>query len=375
MTKKTITILSYVAFDSPEGLNRRIKGLLGVLASMNWTVKLYCPNYGISSQDGNIPGSIIHLRCWPRVPKNKLERALSHILYSIALLAKLMISLRPTDIIQIEHQPLAPLIPLLKRRIKRPILIDDFMFMAPFDKGAARFFTYILDMIAVRNASVIVTASQHALSYLIHNNVKHIYAPNGIDEPKFINLPKENSQCLFIGSLHFVQNEQAIRHLFDILENLNKREFYPSVFIVGGPTSKAKRLQREASKRNINVQFTGRISDEDLETILERSGIGLLPFFSDSPTMGGQRIKALEFISYGLTVIAGPEGFRGVDGIIHGTNAIIVENPEVFQDTLISVISSWDKNKYIGVSASQLAHSHVWNITLADWKRLLNNLA
>ena len=63
---------------------------------------------------------------------------------------------------------------------------------------------------------------------------------------------------------------------------------------------------------------------------LERTGICLLPFFSDAPTVGGQRIKALKFISYGLVVISGPEGLRGIDGTISGKNCIIVKDPDTF---------------------------------------------
>ena len=205
MKTKSIIILSYIAVDSIEGLNRRIQGIINYLHDNDWKVTLYCPRYEKSKTKSFYQNQVITLRCWPRLPKNKFERILSQFIYSLILLLKLLSSHTSNNIIQIEQQPLA-LISLILGKLKlNSIVIDDFMFMSSYNKGLVRLMSYVIDLVALKTASMVATGSEHALKYFKKTGINHVYAPNGIQIPEIGNTSKSNPSAIFVGTLAFNQ--------------------------------------------------------------------------------------------------------------------------------------------------------------------------
>ena len=144
------------------------------------------------------------------------------------------------------------------------------------------------------------------------------YAKNIVEEekikytPVYLETPKKqwNLNCnskyvVFCGSLSFKPNLQGIEWF---LENVFKEYIkkYPDIILK--ITGKVNEVVRMRLKKYSNIEFTGYLSNDDLENIIINSFFGVVPIING----GGVKMKLLESISYGVPTITTKHGYEGI---------------------------------------------------------------
>jgi glycosyltransferase involved in cell wall biosynthesis len=370
---KQLIIVSYLDYPYPSGLAKRMNGLLKILVSEGIKVKIIAP---IGRGNGIFPTiekfdnfSIerVDLRKIAIGDSNRYSiKLLQWLIFSIIACFKLTkIKVKNVNAI-IQYQSIYSAIPALFARFffRSKIIGDDIILIHP-----------IIDIPVLKLTQIIVTPSQRTLDFVENFEKRTLYIPNGIEgiNPKQ-KIYSENS-IFFIGALIFNQNLKAIENIIQIASNLDKDGLLFEVFIVGNPLKLIKHLFRHPLVKKGKIKFLGNLSNKELKKIKERSFIGLLPFFEDTPLIGGQRTKAMEYFSDQLLVISGPEGVRGILGLKPGKHFLLVKTPlemsEIIKDCFLK------PKKYLNIASSGakfVSKNYSWKIISKEYINLLKNL-
>ncbi len=348
-----VIIVSYIPLYEKVGLNRRIEGLAYALRLRGWNTKLVFPGYGNIFMKSS--SNMKQIKAYPHKPCGRISKGIAHLIYLIKLVFFFIGSTEKYSVIQLEHQYTIFIAPILKMITKAKIVIDDFIFVSEYMSGITKMVYRLLDFIAIRLANQIMTASLHA-----HYNLKKAgFAPLFVSNGTFsVEIPRSSSErhgFVMVGSLTFDQNIRAINHILEAARQMKRRQIYAPIIIVGGPNEIALKYQKKATQEGLSIVFTGYVSNEMLKRIYLASRVGLLPFFDDLPQYGGQRVKALEYLSHGLLLLAGPQGIVGINGLKNGENCIIAENPRHFSEHMVSILSNESNYNRIADNGKRLA--------------------
>jgi len=274
---------------------------------------------------------------------------------------------------QFEQVFLFPLAILTKVLLRQKVIVDDFNLLHPDYHFMPRFILKTLDWLAILSSDVIATASPLSMKYISTNfpNKRVHYVPNGITpaEDTDSNHPADTEQvhpiAVFVGGLVFHQNLAAVTNIMRLADILSKLQTPLSIEIVGGPLSRVEYLRRLNVVRNGSVRLRGPINREELESTYRRTTIGLLPFFSDTPLVGGQRTKALEYLNHGLLVVSGPEGIGELSGLKPSVHYLLSDSLHSFAYTLD--IAARHPERFSGVRSEgkkAVRHVYAWDNVL-----------
>ena len=146
-------------------------------------------------------------------------------------------------------------------------------------------------------------------------------APNGINPGELSNKKSFNEgprkKAFFIGSGH-PPNIEAVKFIVSELSPA-----CPNIdFCIAGTCT-------EGLSMNLldNVKTFGKIDEHDKRRLFEECGIAINPMFSGA----GTNLKALEFLSAGLPLIATKVGVRGL-GLKDGVNCIVADRHNFAQE-------------------------------------------
>jgi glycosyltransferase involved in cell wall biosynthesis len=228
---------------------------------------------------------------------------------------------------------------------RNSVIIDDMILIHKYNQKWGRIFSFLMDIIALRIAGKIATASPMARDFLVHRYPEKpcLFLPNGCEVVDSL-LAKQpitsnyKIEAILVGSLAFDQNFKAAQNLLEIIQSHKIDHTRISFNIVGGPSSRVKTLRNLLPTIPENVHFHGFVSDEDLHHLLRISRLGLLPFFYDTPLLGGSRTKALEYFSHGLLVLSGSQGIGGLPGIESGKHFLEAEDISSFAEILGTIV-------------------------------------
>lgn len=156
-----------------------------------------------------------------------------------------------------------------------------------------------------------------------------------------------------IGALDWAPNQEGIfwflERIWDHLQRAN-----PNLkFYIAGRNAPDK-----ISKiRKKNVVFLGEV--EDAYQFMNSKAIMVVPLLSGS----GMRIKIIEGMALGKTIISTPIGAEGIQ-CRHGENIIIADTPQKFTEEIQSLLNNFDKFDTIGVRAMEFVYKTYDNTSI-----------
>lgn len=173
----------------------------------------------------------------------------------------------------------------------------------------------------------------------------------GIDERKEINNAGRGNELLFVGSMKYAANEDAmIWFIKDILPLLKKRIPDIHLTIVGHDPS--ARLKTLASNY---VEITGTVSS--VKPYYKKAAIVIVPLRAG----GGSRLKILEAMNYGVPVISTSIGAEGLD-VRPGIDIFVADDPITIVEAIYDLLKNPYKRNSIAASAQQRVRS------IYDWR-------
>jgi len=196
-----------------------------------------------------------------------------------------------------------------------------------------RSYVSICEKMLVRKSNYVVATSELVKKYAVKlgaDPASVIVAKNGIDLKEFqeysrsisrrrlrkkLGIPEDSFVFIFHGSLHYSQNQEAIKNIIKIRNELENHKLEKNYYflIVGGPKRVLKEFLNLSSDIN-NVLFTGYV--EDVKPYLFSANCGIAPFPEDVKP-GGPRLKILEFLAAGLPVITTETGISGFEELVN----------------------------------------------------------
>lgn len=385
-----LLIVSYATYPSYNGYSRRIDGILASLASENVQIEVLCPLFNKTKPKSvySVPINYLYIPGFERASNRKIIKLVRIILFSV--LASVWIVRHHKNSI-IQYQQIFSAFPAITSKLfRKNIIVGDDIILAPGrgNKPPILYFSKLYDWIVLHVSDVIVTASPLTFNYLKNKGMrKGIYVTNGIFdldiERKRDKRQNRIYKLFFIGSFRFPQNIIAIQKLFFVARKLKKKRKDFRIIIVGGPCANVGNMMNNNLVKKQVIMFTGFLSDDELDKMYREVDIGLLPFFEDTKLLGGNRIKALEFLSYGLLVFSGPEGVKYIDGLKEGVHYIGVKSVGEMVEKIDCAMTDFSKFDEIRSEGMKIALSnYLWKnvtknyiktISLLSGKRLAKN--
>jgi glycosyltransferase involved in cell wall biosynthesis len=184
--------------------------------------------------------------------------------------------------------------------------------------------------------------------------------PAGVDTDYFqpSSLPEDPNRILWIGSLAWDPNVDAVRYFLDSIFPLILKAKPEAIFDIIGVNS--ERLAKTAAKFGANVHIHGKVPD--IRDYLARSAVVVVPLRIG----GGMRLKLLDFFAYGKAVVTtaiGAEGNRAIDG----TEVYIRDTPLEISEAILDLLNDPNKRSEMGRNARELVLQHY------SWKTIAND--
>jgi len=393
--KKKIVIVVHTDYPWTEGMSYRVHSMASFLSN-DYDVTVVSPVLEGSFPQGlEVAGQykICRLKIG-FVEKVKTNRVLYRLLF-VFLFALSMIKTQryfthrqEIKLVQVEQQlALLPGI-VLGFLWGKPIIVDDVLSPQRYYKEHSKLFkflAYVFERFLLRRCRLIIGSHSEAVK-TIHEHYnfpisKLCTIPNGVDVKPFVDLEdtlKEKSKdVIFIGSMYSEQNRGAIRNLIRIFPSICEKVRDAQLVIIGGPLFLLREVVDSVDQKNLhnrNMSILGRISEVDKKKYLKRACVCVLPYDSRDRLIGGARLKALEFLSYGKVVVSTSTGVEGIDGAISGENMIITDDLESFKDHVVKVLKHPEKYERIRKNAIELANKYQWDNILPNYIRIIKSI-
>lgn len=367
--RKNVLMLSYIDYPYYVGLSKRISGIAKVLSMNGIAVRVLAPivrskEIIVDPDAQGVSVMRIDLRRF-RDSNNIWATLLQWLLFNAtASIIVLQYCIRNQCLIQ--YQSTFSAVPALMAKffLKATVAGDDVVLVHP-----------VIDALVLKLTDFVSTPSKATYSLAKQYGTPVVYIPNGVAGKKF-NRPKtQKPTLLFVGSLSFNQNLQAVENIIKVATELDKTGLDFDVLIVGGPLSYVQNLSNNSIVKKGKVKFTGQVSYEKLVEFYAHSSIGLLPFFTENPLLGGQRIKTLEFLANGLLVISGIEGVNGISGLKPGEHYLSAKSIDEMCSIIIDTITSPEKYCEIALNGAGYVNKNCsWQALTKEYVGQIHNI-
>ncbi|MDP9309785.1 MAG: glycosyltransferase [Chloroflexota bacterium] len=183
---------------------------------------------------------------------------------------------------------------------------------------------------------------------------------NGVDTLFFAPTPtteaKHGSHVLFTGTLDFRPNIDALLWFTHQVWPLVLAQQPDARFVVVGrnPVAVVRELARER-----NVEIVGEVVD--VRPWFASAGAYVVPMRIG----GGVRLKLLEALAMAQPVVATQMGAEGIAGLLHGTHALLADQPAAFAAQLLAVIRDRGLAQRLGEAGRALVVEHY------DWQAIV----
>lgn len=178
-------------------------------------------------------------------------------------------------------------------------------------------------------------------SLLMEMNVKkpiEIIAP-AIEIPSISpRKKKEKLNCLFVGAMHRVENQNAMKWFIDNVWNNVIKEI-PEVNLIIAGSSPPSWLKTYETKRII---VTGYV--EDLGEYYKNATVFIAPLL----TGAGVKFKILQALAYGIPVVTTPVGAEGINEDNEDIFAIVTVDPKKFGNEIIHLFTDEEYRRSVG---------------------------
>lgn len=282
------------------------------------------------------------------------------------------------DIVQLEGIYLAPYIPIIRQYSDSIISLrahnieheiwKRIAANAPFPKNI--YFKNLTQRVKkfekkyINEVDVILPISERDHQQLIDMGLKipHHLIPAGINLEEY-EMKRNEIQfpgIFHLGALDWEPNIEGLQWFLKKVWPIVLKEYPETELHIAGRGATAS-IQQMLSQQK--VVFDGEV--EDAHAYMHSKGIMIVPLLSG----GGMRIKILEGMALGKTIVSTDIGAEGIHGE-HQENIIIANDPESFARELIELISNPEKFNSIGEKARIFIRENYDNFALV--KSLLN---
>jgi len=382
---KTLVVISYLDFPFYAGLSVRMNGLTMVLRKHGIQVKVFAPIFRLDKPMPSESGCEIEhidMRSLRRLGSEKLlVKLLADAIFSLVAFAKLSVFvLKGVRLVQ--YQSLYSAMPAILTKIfwGGKVIGDDIVLHLSKNKLFYPL-TYFLNHLVLRLTDVVATASPYAYAFTkgLFSKKTVIFVPNGVQlaQMDFVGGRKIlSNRIIFVGSLSFEQNLKAVENLLEIASGLDERKIDFQILVVGGPIVYVKHLFDHPIVKKGNISFLGHTSPRKLQELYHSSLVGLLPFFEDTPLVGGQRMKALEYFANGLLVVSGPSGVKGIVDLKPGIHYISASSVAETVEILSRLLAGAEGYERIAQGGQRLIlQNHSWETVTRDYLKIIKSLA
>lgn len=379
-------VISFWDYLMPCGMSARIDGLVSQLKKNGLYPEVISPNFyenpiRFSNREATIIRTL-NLQ-WlrnTRTPENLIKLLGSAIFFTYSFLlicTKFLFEGRRRGLI-VQYEDVFSAPPALLARILFNVTVigDDVRLSYKDRKSRISWIEKVYDFVVVKNSDFIFTSFK--LDYfMIKTNIKQknvFFVPNGIKiNPKNNEVSRDTSGILFVGQFGCYDNIKAVE---DILHIARELEAYADVrfYLVGGPLTNIQKLIEKSPHKTKNVHFLGSVSQNQLDMLYQTKAIGLLPYFG-TPEHTSQRIKALEFLSNGLLVVASPLAVDGFTGLSNGSHYMLAKTPDEMVSTIEEIISNYDKFAKVATNGCNFVlQNYSWDAVAKSYIKMVTKV-
>ena len=229
----------------------------------------------------------------------------------------------------------------------------------------------ILEKRMLKNATKIITVTDFVKEkYLRNHKEKIVIISPGVDTHRFV--PKDSTKkegLLFVGQLNEGHKWKGLKYLLDAMALLPK----DIKLTVVGDGNLLSFYKTYAESKKLNVEFKGKISDNDLIVQLQISKILILPSYSTAESFGMVLIEAM---ACGTPVIGSDIG--GIPYVIkENETGLLVEpkNPKSIAKTIEKLYNDkqlWDKLKENGIK--EVKEKYNWKIIVGKTEKAFKSV-
>jgi glycosyltransferase involved in cell wall biosynthesis len=221
---------------------------------------------------------------------------------------------------------------------------------------------------AARRARATICVSPADATHFANLGARRIVmAPNGVDRDLF-ELPisgEDSDSVLFFGQISWPPNYDGLDRFLRIGWPRVRAEL-PNVRLrVAGPGVKEALRERGALEAGVDV--VGLV--DDITTELQRARIVVVPIWAG----GGTRLKVLEAMASGRTVVGTTLGVAGI-GFIDGEHGLLAEDSIGLAARLVEVLNDRGLARRLGEAARAHVRAFEWTKATATAGRLYAEL-
>ena len=192
-------------------------------------------------------------------------------------------------------------------------------------------------------------------------------SPAGVDLERYSPQPmsEEPGTIVFVGALDWPPNTDAVRWFRAKVWPRIAQEEPTARWIVVGKSPPADILHWPEEDRNIEV--TGFV--DDVRPHLHRASVVIVPLRSG----GGMRLKILEAMAAGKTVVSTPMGAEGISAR-NGEEIILAGADRSYSVEVVRLLRQGAERKRIGKAARAWAEGYGWSGIAADLEQVYQAL-
>ncbi|RKI00351.1 glycosyltransferase [Corallococcus sp. AB038B] len=384
--RRVLAILPYVPLPSDTGGTLRTLELVRALAS-RFTLDVFAVHRTGNDAEGfkrwlgelGVPASRLHLVDLPRVAPEETLNSTRAFLRGTPLtyvrfarqgvqdaLRRVLAERGPFDIIHFDHLHMAQLLPLARQLNPSAHLVIDehnvesqlLARMAPLSPPPMRPFlnwqfkrVERLERECVSQADTVLACSSVDAEQLRAMGAKRVQVvPNGVKLPDFEPRESKGDDLVFVGSMDWWPNEDAVLLLAREVWPLVSSELSTSKLMVVGrsPPASVRALENE------RLVVTGSVPS--VAPYLARALATAIPLRAGS----GTRLKVLEAAAAGVPVVATRLAVEGLP-VVEGQHVLLAESPEEFAIALRRLRKDPDLCSRLAQNARRMAESFAWD--------------
>ena len=228
----------------------------------------------------------------------------------------------------------------------------------------------ILEKRMLKNATKIITVTDFVKEkYLGNYKEKIVIISPGADTQRFV--PKDSTKkegLLFVGQLNEGHKWKGLKYLLDAMALLPK----DIKLTVVGDGNLLSFYKGYAESKRLNVEFKGKITDDDLIVQLQNSKILVLPSYSAAESFGMVLVEAM---ACGTPVVGSDIG--GIPYVIkENKTGLLVEpkNPTAIAETIEKLYNNkklWDTLKENGIK--EVKEKYDWKMIVDKTEKVFKN--